>query len=275
VAVSEFQRVLTEAVADISANGYDSAARLEDWLLRLRIAAERDGVSDADVADALKRTLGTTYKRLVDNGGLERSAGVSRFTIERVRPELRAELDRRILASANLIKLNREQMVDKTLQRFSGWATSVPPGGSRAVDRREVKKAVRKALASEPFEVRRVTIDQGHKLAANLNQVVAEGNGAIAIEWKSRWREAGYNYRKDHKERDGHVYALRGNWALEKGLMKPGPDGYYDQITSVGEEPFCRCSGVYLFSLRDLPADMVTAKGRAEMERVRGLIAAE
>lgn len=273
---SQFQRILTEAVRDISENGYDSAARLEDWLLKLRLAAEADSVSDAEIAAALKRTLGATYDRLVDKGGLTRTAGVSRFTIERIRPQLRAELNRRIMASADLIKLNRDEAVSKTMRRFSGWATSVPPGGAGSVDKAHVKKTVRKALASEPFESRRVLIDQGHKLASNINAIAAEGGGAIAAEWRSRWREPGYDYREPHKERSigGKVFLIRDSWAHERGLVKPSAEGYTDQIEKPGELPFCRCSYVYLFSLRDLPADMLTQKGKAELEWVRSEIAA-
>jgi hypothetical protein len=265
-----FAETLTAAVQDISRNGYDNAVRLEGWLHRLRAAAEAETTSPEKLAAGMRQILGSTYARMVDGGGaLKANPGVSRFTLEAIRPHLHRELERRVLASADLIKRNKAQMVDRTIQRFSGWATSVPPGGSRAVDKREVKASVTKPLRQQSFEERRVLIDQGHKLAGNINQIVAEGSGAIAVEWHSRWREVGYNYRPDHKARDRLVYALRGNWAMEKGLMKPGPNGYYDAITAVGEEPFCRCSAVFYHSVGELPDDMVTAKGRAELARVR------
>ena len=74
------------------------------------------------------------------------------------------------------------------------------------------------------------------------------------------------------KPRDGKVYLLRGCWAQDRGLVKPGAAGYYDAVTAVAVEPFCRCQAQYLYALRDLPEDMVTQKGRDELERVRAQI---
>lgn len=268
-----FRQVITAAVNDFAAHGYDNPQRLEMWLKRIREAAERDLTPPSELAEALKRSLGQVYDRLVTRDGVLRTnPGATRYTLDKVRPALRADLDRRLMASADLIRRNRAEAVEKTLHRFSGWATSIPVGGSDAVERVETKAAIRKSLAQLPFAERRVIIDQGHKLAASINETVARGGGALAAVWHSRWRQPGYNYRVDHKERDEHVYALRDNWALEAGLMKAGPDGYLDDITKPGEEPFCRCSAVYLYNLRDLPDAMVTRKGREELERVRGLL---
>jgi hypothetical protein len=79
-----------------------------------------------------------------------------------VKPKLHAELQRRIMSAANLIRLNRADMMNRTLQRFSGWATSVPAGGSKVTDTMEVKNSVSKALKNLPFTERRVMIDQEH-----------------------------------------------------------------------------------------------------------------
>jgi hypothetical protein len=101
-------------------------------------------------------------------------------------------------------------------------------------------------------------------------QVVANvyvGYGGLTCTWNSHWRESGYNARIEHKERDGKVYLLRESWAAERGLVKPGDAGYYDEVTAVGEEVYCRCWVTYLYALRRLPADMLTAKGREELER--------
>ena len=263
---------LTAAVREVSADGYVSQQQLEYWLKRIRDAAEQTLTPPHELEEQLNDALRAIYSRMVDQGQIITAhQGVSRFTLDRVRPQLRGELNRRILASANLIKLNRQQAIAKTEQRFSGWATSIPAGGSGAVDKNEVKGHVRKALAQLPFESRRVLIDQGHKLTAALHETLARDGGALAMVWRSHWRQPGYNYRPDHKERDGHAYAIRGNWALAQGFMKAGPDGYYDDITKVAEEPFCRCFARWLYALRDLPDTMVTVKGRAELARVKEL----
>ena len=267
--------VITEAVADLTAHGFDSAERVEYWQRRIKEAAEASMASQARLDEMLRQGLAAIYRRLVDqHGALVHHPGVNRFTLDRLAPRLRADLDRRIMASAQLIKLNREQAIAKTLQRFGGWASSIPAGGSKTVEKVEQKKDIRKALASLPFEERRVLIDQGHKLTASINETIATDGGALAVIWHSHFRQPGYDYRVDHKERDGQVYLLRSSWALKAGLIKPGPAGWYDKITAVAQEPFCRCWAQYVYNLRDLPDDMITAKGRAELERVRKLIAA-
>lgn len=265
-----FYDVLSAAVNDIAEHGFDQAGRLEYWTTQLRSAAERSATPLWRMEEMLRAGLGAIYRRLVERGGVAAyHPGVARFTLQRIAPRLRAELDRRILASANLIKLNRQQAIDKTLSRFAGWSTSIPAGGSDATSRRETGKEIRKALAQLPFEERRVLIDQGHKLTASINAVVAQEGGAIALTWRSHWRQAGYDYREDHKDRDGQIYAIRGNWAAQQGLMKPGPAGYYEDITAVGEEIFCRCWAEYIYRLGSLPDDMLTKKGAEALAQAR------
>lgn len=265
-----FYDVITAAILDIAEHGYDSAERIAMWNQRLRDAAERTATPPPVMEQMLRETLAATYKKLVDQGRIAQfHPGVDRFVLQQVRPQLRAELDRRILAAADLIRLNREQAIQKTLQRFSGWSTSIPKGGSDTVRRGKTKDDVRKALASLPFEERRVLVDQGHKLVSSLNDVIAKDGGAIAMVWKSNWRQHNYAYRPDHKARDGHVFLIRGSWAQAKGFVKPGKDGYLDAIDQPAEKPFCRCRGVYLYSVRALPPEMITARGREALDQAR------
>lgn len=268
--------VVREAVADLAEHGYDDAQRVERWTERLRAAA-RSSMRPLPAMDKLLRdTLTAVYTRLVSRSPMidRYHVGVDRFTIERLRPRLRAELDRRIMASASLIKLNRDEAVEQTLRRFQGWATSIPAGGSQAVDKAKATRDVRKSLRGLPFRERRVLIDQGHKLTSSISDIIAHDGGAIAGEWRSKWRQANYNYRKDHKERDGQFYTVRGNWALEKGLMRPGLAGYTDDVTSPGEEVFCGCWYRYVYNLSSLPEEMLTRKGREALAEARGRMAA-
>lgn len=273
MAINDFNEVLRAAVNDIAERGYTDPERVAMWMQRLKEASERSFASTHVLREQLDDALRAIYRRLVEKGGLAQlHPGVSRYTLMNVSHKLRAELDRRIVASAGLIKLNREEMVDKTLRRFAGWATSIPAGGSDVAGRREAQKDIRKALAQLPFAERRVMIDQGHKLNAALSSIVATDAGAIAGRWVSHWRSPNYNYRPDHKERDGQVYLVRDSWAQQKGFAKIGAAGYTDQITQPAEEPFCRCYFTWLYSLRDVnreAPDMLTAAGRAEFERVR------
>lgn len=257
-----FHALLTEAVADLSEHGYVSREQLDTWIGILRNAAERELGTEEAVNDAVRIAMDAIFRRLVDNVRVVQYVpSVSRYTLAMIKPQLRAELDRRILAAADLIKLHRREAIETTLRRFSGWSTSIPVGGEGAINKRQVKVHVTKGLKQYDFERRRVNIDQGHKLVANIAEIVAKGNGAIAGEWHSHWRQAGYNYREDHKERDLHVYAVRDSWAVKEGLINKGA-GYTDDMTAPGQEPFCRCYVRWITSLRRVPDAMLTRKGQ-------------
>jgi hypothetical protein len=267
---ASFHEVLTAAVRDISDNGYDDPARLDEWLKRLRYAAVADLPSPEEIQTRMQLAMQTVFNRTFSQSSvLKYHPGVPRFTIERLKPFARAELDKRILASTKLIKLNREQAVEKMLQRAAGWATSIPEQGSRIVDKVDIKEHIAKPIQQIKYEARRVSIDQGAKLVAAINEVVAQQNGVIAYRWRSHWRQAGYDYRPDHKERDQQIYLVRNSWAKDQGLVKTGAAGYYDDITAAAQEPFCRCYVVALYALRDLPVEMLTSKGQKLLEETR------
>jgi len=267
--ILSFYETISEAIRDIEQHGYDSQSRLDGWISRIEQAAQQSARPEATVQAALNRMLQGIYSKMIDRGGAFKvHKGISKFTVEKLSPRLRAELDRRIMASAQLIKLNRRQMIDETIRRFSGWASSIPKGGSRAVDTMKVKANIKKSFAAQPYEVRRVMIDQGHKLTSELSNIIAVDGGAIAAKWNSHYRQTGYNYRPDHKSRDGKVYAIRGSWAMQQGLMNKGA-GYTDEITKPGEEVSCRCQYTYYYNLRDLPDSMLTNKGIKALEASR------
>jgi hypothetical protein len=267
-----FRDVLAAAVEDLTRSGFDSNERVERWMRQLGEAARASLISVASLEQTLRDALAAKYRSMVDQAGvLQFNPGVDRFTLERIKPSLRGELDRRISASANLIRLDRDRAIARTLGRFQGWATSIPAGGGvSAESSKEVKKDISKGLASLPFVERRVLIDQGHKLVAAISDVVARDGGAIAARWRSHWRQAGYDYREDHKDRDEGVFLVRDSWAQRAGLVRKGAPGYADEVTQPAQEPFCRCYWIWLYSLRELPADMLTAKGRQSLLAVEG-----
>lgn len=265
----DFYSTVTDAINDFVERGFTSAERLQFWQRKIKEAAERTLQSTAKMEQALRDALVSVYRKHIDRGDiLQFHQGVKRFTLDMVRPQLRAELDRRIMASANLIKLNREQSIAKTLQRFSGWSTSIPQGGTDIAQRAKIKEEVRKPLVSLPHEERRVLVDQGHKLISSLNDILAKDGGALAAVWE-HVHQQGYDGRPEHVARDRHVFAIRGNWALGKGLMKSGKYGYTDEIEEPAFLPFCRCRYRYLYNLRSIPADMLTKKGEIALADAR------
>lgn len=262
--------VLTAAVADISENGYDSEERVAYWVEQIRSAAERSMKSMSEIEEMVRSAMFSVFRKQVDMGGvLRQNPGVSAYRLQQMKPELRAELDRRIAASVDLIRVNRPQAIDKTMQRFRGWATSVPNGGSRTVKRREEKANLRKALSQLPYEERRVVIDQNAKLFSAINTTVATNGGAIGGYWQSHVHQRGYNGRKDHNARQNRFFLVRGSWAHKSGLVKPNKDGYTDEVEQPAELPFCKCSYRYVFSLRSVPTECLTGKGKESLVEAR------
>jgi hypothetical protein len=258
-----FRDILTQAVADISTNGYESPDQIEHWLRLLREAAEHELGTPERIDAEMQAALFAIFGRLVDKGGVDKYVpGVPRYTLQMVRPQLRAELDRRIMAATDLIRLRRHEAVNKTLAQVSGWATSIPMNGVSDETRTEVKKRVGKQLTQYKFECRRVAIDQGAKLISNVSEIVALDNGAIAGVWVSHWRRAGYNYRKDHKEIDGQVFLVRDSWAMKEGLLRPNGSKYTDELEKPAQLPYCSCNYRWITSPRRLPEEFLTSKGK-------------
>lgn len=238
--VDTLYRVVTAAINDILTHGYDSSQRVQEWVEKIEQTIEHSLLPIESLDANLRKLLTAVLARATRPAKFFRiHKGVNRYTLAQVEPKLRAELDRRILASADLIKLNREEEIAKTLRRFAGWATSIPAGGTEVSDRRKIRKDVRKGFVGLSFRERRVIIDQGHKLSAAVSNIVATDGGAIAGIFRSHWREIGYDYRPAHKARDGKVYLIRDSWAAREGLIKTAGHQYSDEITQPAEEPFC------------------------------------
>jgi hypothetical protein len=66
-----------------------------------------------------------------------------------------------------------------------------------------------------------------------------------------------------HNELDEQWYAIRGNWAIQKGLMQVSANGFHDEIKKRSRELGCMCSSQFVFSFTSLPQDMLTPAGLA------------
>jgi len=233
----------------------DSADSVATVVDRLRRAAAGSFKSMDRVRDEIRKKYTDAFRRVTRKQRKHRA--IPRFTRASMTAEAQAELQKKIISSIELIKLNREVAVAKTTQRMVGWLSSVPPEG--ASDTKGVVKEVTKALRQLPYEERRVIIDQGHKLVASLEDVVNRGQGAIAAIWHSHAHQAGYDFRPEHAKRDGKIYILRGSWADKEGLVE-ATHGYSDEHEAPAEAINCRCYFQYLYNLQDLPKEMLTQK---------------
>lgn len=265
-----FRALLIEGLRHFSQRGYRSEAELQEWIMRLHAALEREVPSDDESKQMLGRVLGRVFERDLKSGIAKRVPGVSRYTLDRVAPNLRAELDRRIFAGADLIRLRKREAIDTTLARFSGWASSVPPAGTFDFSERAQSKRIAKDITQLKFEWRRLAIDQGHKLSAAVTHTVAMGEGAIGGVWHDRGEDdPNYDADPHHLARSGKWFLLRESWAMEQGLIRRGSAPYYDDIDAVAQRPYCSCWMTWETSPGGLPSEMLTAKGRAWVSGVR------
>lgn len=265
MAKSVFQEALESATADLLKTGYQSQDQVLGWLNRLRTAAHASLVPESVVRRRLAGFLDRTYRGTLQ-GIRKRHVGLSQFTLRQLEPGLRRELDQRILTATSLIKDNRAAAVEKTLQRFQGWATAIPKGGTKAQTRGEATEDLGRAMKSVKWKERRVETDQGHKLVASINQLVAEGGEAIAAVWHSHWREAGYDYRESHKRLDKKVLLIPKTWAVDEGYVKKTGALYTDQVEAPAQDVNCRCYYSYLYGLADLPEELLTARGKLALK---------
>ena len=262
-----FRAVVMEALRYFAEHGYKSESDLTQWLLRLHAVLERELPTDRYFKAQLGAALGRVFNREVKSGIQKRVPGVSRYTLDRIAPHLRAELDRRIFAGIDLIKLNRQAAVAKTLQRFSGFISSVPPSGMTTTNFREVVKEIIKPVADIRYEARRCAIDQAAKLSSSVSHVAAMQSGAIGAVWFDRGQfDKGYQARPEHLKRSGHLYLVRDSWAADQGFMKRGGP-YTDDVTQPAEEVFCSCWWQWITSPKELPLESLTAKGRLQFGR--------
>lgn len=258
-----FRGLLLEALKEFQARGQWNEGELQSWLMRLHAALELDLPADDQIRKDLSKWLGTVFQRDVYKGIMKRVPGVSRYTLDMIAPSLRAELDRRIFAGVDLIKLNKRAATQKTLQRFSGWVTSQPTGGLPPRNIREIAKEIAKPAAQVRYEARRVAIDQAAKMVSAVSHVVAMGHGAIAATWMDRGlHDKSYDARPEHLARSGKLFLVRDSWAFDEGLIKKGGLQYIDEIEAPAFLPFCSCTYTYIVSPRELPPDLLTAKGR-------------
>ncbi|WP_455387430.1 hypothetical protein [Petrachloros mirabilis] len=264
--MKKLNEILSAAIKWFAEHGYTDSTWLNEWMARIRAVV--DSLIRNDPKAEAQKSLSVAYRKSL-RAAPKYHKGIDRFAVENVQPRLRSILQARILASADLIKLNREQAIEVTMRRFAGWASSQPPGGS-PIELREIKTHIGKRLQQSTFEERRMLIDQGHKLAAAVNQTIAEGNGAIVAQW-NHIHLANYDARPEHLRRDGEYFLIRNSWAHQKGLVKPGKNGYTDEFEQPSQAPYCRCTYTFYYALSKVPDDMLTEKGREMLEQTKRL----
>jgi hypothetical protein len=275
--MTTFTQTVNEIIAEILQYGFDSQERIRRLTLKLKNAYIASILPEYKLQEMVRKQLTMTFDKLVKQKNLV-NPEVQGFTIQRIKPHLRKELDKRIMASADLIKWRREESISNILRQFQGWSTSIPEGGAKSEGARDGANKLKKMTQTERYNQRRISIDQTAKLTSSIRDIVATDTGAIGAFWHSKGEhEKEYDYRKTRLKRSkltGGFYLIRGSWADQQGLVKGVRSGikemygdgegvnYTDEMSQPAEEVFCRCNYQYVFSLRKVPEEFLTEKGK-------------
>jgi hypothetical protein len=207
--------------------------------------------------------------------GIVSSSGDHIFTkFPALLPSIMERFDWCIKTYGEQASLYREDQLGRFCDLVSQLLQQTPEGGSKdnSLKRQitNIKSEVRSlAMWDELFYIYKTS-----SFPSEVEYIFKLENNPIACVWYYNPRDEQGDYRKtyDHRQRQGHVYAVRGNWAIEKDLMRAGPDRYIDEISRPCQEVGCMCHLRWLYALRELPQDMLTKKGKEELERVRRLM---
>jgi hypothetical protein len=102
-----------------------------------------------------------------------------------------------------------------------------------------------------------------------------QSDGPIGAIWHYSRLDEQSDYQKtyDHKPRDKAVYLVDGSWAAQKGLIAFSPERRLSSIDPPHRAVDCMCSLQWVYSLRDLPPELLTDAGRSELERAKKAVA--
>ena len=246
--------ILEDARKEIS--GDPDMDQLTRWLDWVRSALQGEMPSDRVIFDLVHRYMTARYATIT-RSVKKRHALPRSFSPDMIAAEYRHYLRDRITASVELIKLNRDEEIERQTRRFAGWATGASLSDKSDDDFNELKKSTRKSIAGMTFIRRRVCTDQGHKLMAAIDDTIALQYGAVAREWRHVIPHSGYQSREEHLERDHRIYAIRGIDGV-----KAGKDGYVDELPDQpGELPYCSCFYRSIYDVDELPREMRSVAG--------------
>jgi hypothetical protein len=171
--------------------------------------------------------------------------------------------------------------LDEQLSEFNdllwNFLKQVPIGGTKNKSTRSKIAELKKVFRHLTKWTQLFYTYKAMSLPAEIEYIfILEGGPLVAFWHYSQLDEQGeYKKSYNHKERDGRVYAVRGNWAIDKGLMKAEPYGYIDEISRPNQEIGCMCHLQWVYGIRSLPDDMVTEKGRSGLEHARAAMQTE
>lgn len=202
--------------------------------------------------------------------------GITKASIKDLKPKFRKEVEDRVKISFNLMKNQEEELKQKMASRFINWVT---------IDSKDVRGnttskqsllnfldfAKENGIAEDHAKF--ILKDQTRKMIANLDDLVAKENNAIGGIWHNRgdrrvvgnpqgiYPHSETKAHGNHWDREGKFYVFKDSWAYQKGYIK---GELYENLEDggVGVAIGCRCRLEFIYDLRDVPYENLTARGR-------------
>ena len=168
-----FQKLLREAAKHFTTSGYTSQSDINHWRVRLLTAAEQH-LDPEGARETIRRTLGKAFFKAIGEGRVaKRHGSVHKFTIDRLEPKLKDELERRMYAAQELLDGDKRATLERIHNRFLGLATAGANPGEAQAAASAIGKAARDSRAQE----RMVAVDQTKKMVATLDEIIAKDGG--------------------------------------------------------------------------------------------------
>lgn len=171
-------------------------------------------------------------------------------------PSLLATLTERCNGCIENYRKQSQLFCDRQIEKFQNlvfdFFRRVPAGGSKNKLLRSHISKINKQLRTLSKWPELFYIYKQTSFPAELEHVFALDGGAIAAIWHYSQADEEGEFQKtyDHRQRDNREYAARDNWAIGKGLMQPGSNGYLDEITLPKQEVGCCCYRVFVYPAR-------------------------
>lgn len=114
--------------------------------------------------------------------------------------------------------------------------------------------------------------NSGYNALQKISMVEGKESKAIVARWDARvyfvkpedqeWADGMCCQVPSHKERHGTLYAIKGSWALKKGLITKGAGVVNLDDEHLFDNEGCICCFQFIQFLQDLPYSMLTEKGK-------------
>jgi hypothetical protein len=168
----------------------------------------------------------------------------------------------------------RADQFDEFQKLLDNFLRVVPAGGTKDKDIKSQITGIKKELRYFAKWDRQFSTYKTMSFPCEIGYIFELEKNPLAAIWHYCQLDEQGEYEKtyNHKQRANCVYAVRGNWAFEKGLMKAGDCGYIDEISRPTQEVGCMCSLQWVYSVERLPTNMLTAHGCAELARTQSVL---